>query len=122
MAANMKSANASAYKSADFLAGLGFTETGVFASVIDALASNDRERVAGLSDDISGGLHCLASMVDVTADYLQLRARVPREALFAGEDDIAYALACVSDMMRVLAAASDTVDNARYHINREGKQ
>lgn len=102
-----------ACESSTFLSGLSFARTGVFARPLDALGSNDRERVAGLGADLSSGLHSLAAMVAVTSDYLHIRAHAPAEQVYASDEDVADALFSISDLMRVLAAAMDAKEAAR---------
>ena len=101
------------FKSTDYLAGTSMTNRGVFCHVVDVMASNDRRRVAGLDDELSTGVRDLAAILRVVSDYLAVRNDSPSSSVFADDSDVYRTVFAVSDLMELLAAASDKSAEAK---------
>ena len=71
---------------------------GVFQAMNEAIASGDPRRICDAREDAMTALGCISSMLNVVADYAQLRAQHPSESLYAADNDLAQTAYSLSDL------------------------
>ena len=102
----------------DFLSGTSAVDAGSWCAVVDVLASNDVERLPRAFDECLAGLNGLGAVLNVFADYKNLKAENPRMALYANDGDMALALSTVSDLIQLGTSALGKIEVVREALNQ----
>ena len=89
---------------------------GVFCAVASAMASNDNEQKINAENDTITALGCIGSMLNVVADYINIRANHPHDALYANDLELAETVYSLSDLLSVQRTALIEAGNARFEL------